>query len=181
MGVAHWVRKIEGKELVYLNFKSRPSAASPAGHSISASGSGPASLAGKMAMYNPLLGPPWTCATQLSTPGAQPQQQTSTVSFTATSQNVLHIEVSSPQFAAHSFVGFDSKSNQYWRTEMGVFGGIMRETSADGTNFSGKSTMGETWEPVRSVLTTVQADGSSSDTEWTRNGIELTFTSRCMR
>jgi hypothetical protein len=66
---------------------------------------------------------------------------------------------------------------------MGVFGGIMRETSADGMNFSGKSTMdGETWEPVRSVLTTVQSDGSSSHTEWwTRNGIQLKITSRCMR
>ncbi len=44
--------------------------------------------------------------------------------------------MSGPEFAARNFIGFDAKSNQYWRTEMGVFGGIMRETSSDGVNFS---------------------------------------------
>jgi hypothetical protein len=136
-----------------------------------------------MAIYNSLLGAPWTCTADLPAMSGQPAHtEKDKITFSIAPQNVLQIEASNPQFEGRNFIGFNSKSNRYWRTEMGVFGGIMRETSADGTNFSGKSTMGETWEPVRSVLTAVQADGSSSDTEWwTRNGIELTFTSRCTR
>lgn len=115
--------------------------------------------------------------------GQPPGTETDRVTFGVAPQNVLLIEVSSPQFASRNFIGFDSKSNQYWRTEMGVFGGIMRETSGDGTHFSGKSTLdGEKWEAVRSVLTAVQADGTSSDTEWwSRNGVELKIASRCRR
>ncbi len=141
------------------------------------------SLTGKMAIYNPLLGAPWTCTAELPAMSGQPAHtETSKVTFSVAPQNALLIKVSNPQFEGRNFIGFDSKSNQYWRTEMGVFGGIMRETSADGINFSGQSTMGGAWEPVRSVLSAVQADGSSTDTEWwTRNGTELTFTNRCTR
>ncbi len=61
------------------------------------------------------------------------------VTFSAAPRNVLQIDVSSPQFEGRNFIGFDSKSNQYWRTEMGVFGGILRETFTDGVNFCGNS------------------------------------------
>lgn len=143
--------------------------------------SGP--LTGKMAIYNSLLGPPWACMTQLPAMLDQPPHtETASVTFTNAPRNVLAIEVSGTQFAARNFIGFDAKSNQYWRTEMGVYGGIMRETSADGVNFSGTSTMGNGWEPVRSILTPVQPDGTSSDTEFfTRDGVELKITSVCKR
>src|SRR5215470_12635036 len=111
-----------------------------------------------MALYNSLLGVPWTCtADLLAMSGQLAHPETNVVTFGVAAQNVLLIEASNSQVAGRNFIGFDSKLNQYWRTEMGVFGGIMRETSADGTNFSRKSMMGETWEPVRSVLATVQA------------------------
>ncbi len=147
--------------------------------------SGP--LTAKMAIYNSLLGEPWACTTQLPAMGDQPAHpETASVSFTTAPRNVLAIEVSSPQFAARNFIGFDTKSNQYWRTEMGIYGGIMRETSDDGVNFSGISsattTMGSGWEPVHSILSPVQPDGTSSDTEfYTRNGVELKITSVCKR
>ncbi len=144
-------------------------------------------LTGKMVIYNSLLEAPWTCTTQLPAMGDQPAHtETATVTFTKAPQNVMAVEVSSPQFAARNFIGFDAKSNQYWRTEIGVYGGIMRETSADGVNFSGISsattTMGSGWEPVRSILAPVQPDGTTSDTEFfTRNGVELKITSVCKR
>jgi len=146
-----------------------------------------ASFTGKMAMYSPLLGGPWTCTADVPAMGGQSAHtEKDKVTFSVAPQNVLLIEVSSPQFAGRNFIGFDSKSNQYWRTEMGVFGGILRETSTDGVNFSGVNlggpqATGSGTFPVRSVLT-VEPDGSSTDTEvFARNGSEVTFKSRCTR
>jgi len=181
-GVPHWVRAIDaGGDLLYLAPKVAAEApSSQQGISLQNSTT---ELTGKMAIYNSLLGHAWTCTAGLPAMSGQPAHtEKDKVTFSIAPQNVLLIEVSSLQFAGRNFIGFDSKSNQYWRTEMGVFGGLMRETSADGTNFSGKSSLGETWESVRSVLTTVQPDETSSDTEWwARNGTELTFTSRWTR
>lgn len=123
------------------------------------------SLAGKMAMYNALLGDPWTCTHQA---GNQPPiKDAGTVTFVVAPQNVLEIVVSGADFAARNFIGFDAKSNQYWRTEMGVFGGILRETSSDGVNFSGLNfggpqAKGSAPFPIRSIMT-VGPDGRSSD------------------
>ncbi len=102
-------------------------------------------------------------------------------------QNVLEIVVSGPAFAARSFIGFDAKSGRYWRTEMGVFGGIMRETSTDGLNFSGVNIGGPQARgsgafPVRSTLT-VEPDGRSTDlTEhFPRTPKDLTLKNHCTR
>jgi ketosteroid isomerase-like protein len=123
------------------------------------------SLTGKMDMYNPLLGNPWTCTHQLG--NQPPQKDAATVTFVIAPQNVLEIVISGPDFAARNFIGFDAKSNQYWRTEMGVFAGILRETSNDGVNFSGLNLGGPQARgtepfPIRSVMT-VPPDGKSSD------------------
>jgi hypothetical protein len=93
----------------------------------------------------------------------------------------MAIEVSTHQFAGRNFIGFDVKSNQYWRTEMGNFGGIMRETSSDGMNFSGKDAMGGESGPAQSVLK-IEADGSWTDTEnFTRTGTQRTVKLPCTR
>jgi hypothetical protein len=106
----------------------------------------------------------------------------SKVTMSVAPLNVLAIDVASTNFAGRSFIGFDSERNEFWRTEMGVLGGIMRQTSRDGEHFNGKSTRGGKWEPARSVLTPVQSDGSSKDTEAiTYNGITTTVVSRCTR
>jgi len=120
----------------------------PTEKSASAPSSASGPLTGKMAAYNSLLGA-WSCTTQFPAMGDQPAHtETATVTFIIVPQNVMAIEVSSPQFAGRNFIGFDAKSNQYWRTEMGVYGGIMRETSTNGVNFSGTSTMSSGWQPV---------------------------------
>ncbi len=140
-------------------------------------------LTGRMAIYNPLLGAPWTCTHQ--TGNQPPVKDAGTVTFVVAPQNVLEIVVSGPGFAARNFIGFDAKSNEYWRTEMGVFGGIMRETSSDGVNFSGLDMGGpqardSTPFPVRSVMT-VGADGTSSDLTEVFPATNVTLKHRCTR
>lgn len=140
------------------------------------------SLTGRMALYNAWLGAPWTCTGTFRSDGKPAVAITSTVSMSVVPQNVILIEVSSAGFAGRSFIGFDARSSSYWRTEMGVFGGIMRQNSGDGIHFSGKSTMGGEWGPATSVLTAVAADGSTSDMEdIANNGVQTVTVSRCTR
>jgi ketosteroid isomerase-like protein len=142
-----------------------------------------ASLTGKMEMYNPLLGNPWTCTHQFG--NQPPQKDAGTVTFVIAPQNVLEIVISGPDFAARNFIGFDAKSNQYWRTEMGVFGGILRETSNDGVNFSGLNLGGPQARgtapfPIRSVMT-APPDGKSSDLAEVFPETNATLTHHCAR
>ncbi len=140
-----------------------------------------ASLTDKMAIYNPLLGPEWTCTHQIG--NQLPQKDSGTLSFIVAPKNVLEIVVSGPDFAARNFIGFDAKSNQYWRTEMGVFGGILRETSIDGVNFSGLNIGGPQAKgsepfPIRSVMTVAP---SASDLTEVFQDTGVTVIHRCTR
>ncbi len=162
-------------------FRSRTVVAPVESRQSSAAGA----LTGRMAMYNPLLGAPWTCTRQAGR--EPPQPQAGTVRFVTAPRNVLEIVVSGPEFAARSYIGFDASSSQYWRTEMGVFGGIMRETSSDGINFSGLNlggpqARGRPTFPVRSILT-VGPHGRSSDLTdiFPGTGKDLRFRNHCTR
>ncbi len=141
------------------------------------------SFSGKMGIYNALLGEPWTCTHQAG--NQPPTTEAGTVTFVVAPQNVLEIVVSGPNFAARNFIGFDAKSSQYWRTEMGVFGGILRETSSDGVNFSGLNLGGPQAKgsapfPIRSVMT-VAPDGRSSDLTEEFPDNNVTLIHRCTR
>ncbi len=76
-------------------------------------------------------------------------------------------------------------TSSYWRTEMGVFGGILRETSSDGVNFTGLDIGGPQAKdsspfPIRSLMT-VAPDGRSSDLTEIFPDTNVTLIHRCTR
>ncbi len=145
----------------------------------------PQNLTGKMAIFNYLLGAPWTC--RLVSPDGKPSGDFDvTITFEVVASNVLHSHITSPQWFADSYFGFDAKNKIYYRSEAGSFGGAMRQTSVDGIVFSGTSIRPSGTVATERDTFRQEADGSSdgSSTDMhvlTANGADESSTSRCTR
>lgn len=108
-----------------------------------------ATLTGKMASSNWLVGSSWSCTTKNVMNGKPARTGRATVTFDAAPGNVLHNRVSSPRFSLDEYSGFDSKSNAYWDVQADNTGSHTYATSANGSTYTGLS-----WDGNSSSKTT---------------------------
>jgi hypothetical protein len=105
---------------------------------------GSETLTGRMAVFESLLGAPWTCSAQAATYSA---------AYTVAPGNTLHGHLYSKDGDEDEYVGFDAQRNVYWVDDADSNGATESQTSADGKTFTGSLSDGGVTSPATNVYT----------------------------
>jgi hypothetical protein len=129
-------------------------------------------LTGKMAIYNALLGAPWSCSVGPVSYSA---------AYTVAPGNVLHGELTAKDGTEDTYFGYDAKRSVYWTANADSTGATESQTSADGVTFGGAFNDGTSTSNATNVFTiegpskwTVHAQGSAG-------GHPFDVTATCLR
>jgi hypothetical protein len=118
-----------------------------------------ATLTGKMAAFNYLIGGSWSCSIKMPpTDGRPAQTNHPTVAFDLLLGNVLHAHQSAGYYSADSYYGFSWKSNLYWITTADSTGGYRYATSSDGETYTRISSSNPLNISVRTTYTKVNSN-----------------------
>lgn len=129
-------------------------------------------LTGKMAVYNYLLGAPWTC----TSPGGS-----SMVTFDVVGPATMHVHVAAPPYVADSYYGYTSQGDSYWGTTADSNGMASSERSADGNTYSGTATAAGASAPIQHIFAKVSDKHSTTRSTITINGKQQVIDTDCTR
>ena len=142
----------------------------------------PSTLTGKMAVFNYLLGTAWQCDSRtLDTNGKVVRTTKSTVMFDTAPSNTLHFHVLSDKVSTDQYIGYVADVDGYWSTLSNSAGISMLQTSSDGKNFDGSTTLGSTKVYLSTTYTKVDDSHASVKMISTINGRQEESDGTCSR
>src|ERR1700736_3280318 len=94
-------------------------------------------LSGKMTKLQYLVGT-WSCQTKLPAMGKQPAgTHPGNISFEIEPDNTVGYDVSSPEYSAAGFIGYQAAKNLWWSSGADNFGGVTFESGTSGDVLTG--------------------------------------------
>jgi hypothetical protein len=100
-------------------------------------------LSGKMAPFNYAFGAPFNCTANVPAMGGQPAMtETTTATFDAAPNNVMHVHIAGTSFVGDQYFGYSTRANTYWSSMSDSNGSAIAETSTDGKTYRGSLAMG---------------------------------------
>ncbi len=139
-------------------------------------------LTGKMAPFNYVFGAPWNCTANVPAMGGEPAHtENSTTTFDVVPNNVMHVHVASPQYAADQYFGYSAQGNAYWSTTSDSMGAAAAETSPDGKIYKGTISMGQMTGTAQDTYTKVSDTKVTIHSSATIGGKAYTTEVSCSR
>ncbi len=139
-------------------------------------------LTGKMALYNYLLGGPWSCTTKVPAMQGKPAHaDQSTVRFEVVPGNALHDHVTASDYAGDDYFAFDSKSNMFWDGNLGSDGSHGYASSSNGNTYTGQTWSGKTPSKITTTYTKVSPTSVKVHVVTSMGGHPMTIDSACTR
>ncbi len=111
---------------------------------LAATATGSEALTGKMAIYNDLLGPRWSCSVG---------KASYFVAYAVTPGNTLHGQLYSQEGTEDSYFGYDAKRKIYWTANADSTGATESQRSPDGVTFVGTLNDGTTTSKATNAFT----------------------------
>jgi hypothetical protein len=141
-----------------------------------------ATLTGKMAPFNYAFGAPFNCTANVPAMGGQPAHtETSTATFDAVPNNVMHVHIAGSAFVGDQYFGYSTQGNTYWSTIAGSDGSAGAETSPDGKSYRGSMNMGTMSGTVQDVYSKTDDNHVAIHSTATIGGQTETTTINCSR
>lgn len=141
-----------------------------------------ATLSGKMASFNYLFGPAWSCTVSVPAMGGQPAQTVqSTVTFDAVPGNVLHVHVVDKMSNGDQYFGYSTQRNMYWSASANSMGMSAMQMSADGKTYAGSAPMGASSASIRDTYTKISDTHVTFHEVVTINGKDEVTDGSCTR
>ncbi len=129
-------------------------------------------LAGKMTLFNALLGSRWTCTLGTASYYAQ---------YDVVAGNALHGRLYSADSSADSYLGYDVKRKLYWIDEADSAGGTESQTSSDGSSFHGSYNDGAATTKAANTYTITNTRKWTVRARGTSGGQAYDVTATCVR
>lgn len=129
-------------------------------------------LTGKMAIYNDLLGAPWTCSMGPATYAA---------AYTVAPGNTLNGNLYSKDGTEDAYFGYDAQRKVYWTANADSTGATESQTSADGVTFVGTLNDGSTTSNATNVFTISSARKWVVHARGSASGHPYDVTATCLR
>jgi hypothetical protein len=129
-------------------------------------------LTGKMAIYDDLLGAPWTCSMGTATYFA---------AYTVVPGNALHGHLYSKDGTEDAYFGYDAQHNVYWTSNADSTGATEAQRSPDGVTFTGTLNDGTATSNATNVFTITGAHKWVVRARGSAGGHPYDVTATCLR
>jgi hypothetical protein len=143
-----------------------------------------ATLTGKMAAFNYLIGGSWSCSTKIpATVGRPAHTSQATVTYAVAPSNVFHNHVSAANYSRDRYSGYSAKSNLYWSASADNMGSYSHATSIDGHTYTGitASSVLSTSIKVETTFTKVKSNKVTVHEAFSGGGLQEAAETVCTR